>query len=285
MKRFIVKFNGGLGNQMFQYAFAKGIQEKTGLEPVFDMSFFKKRYARPFELGVFSIKPNEVLKFSDKLKLALIWKFRRKLEGKKFLSIKLISENDFGYCDYEIEPECYIEGFFQSEKYFPKDIRNEFVFKDELDKKNEEVAQLIKNSNSISLHVRRCDYVKKKRYQNMFATCSLDYYKNALELITKGQKDFRIFVFSDDKEWVKENLKLSYETYYVDLNSGKTSFRDMQLMSFCKHNIIANSSFSWWGAYLNKNPEKIVVAPKKWFNDDGINQKDIIPESWFRIDN
>ena len=285
MERFIVKFNGGLGNQMFQYAFAKGIEEKTGFNAVFDMSFFQKRYSRPFELGIFGISPNEISSFADKLKISIIWKFRRKLEGKKFLGIKFISEDDFGYVDYDIEPETYIEGFFQSEKYFPKNIKSDFVFKDELTGQNKEFAEMIQNSNSISLHVRRGDYVKKKRYQNMFATCSLGYYKRAVEIITKGQSDFKLFIFSDDKEWVKENLNLPYETHFVDFNSGKDSYKDMQLMSLCKHNVIANSSFSWWGAYLNNNPEKIVVAPQKWFNDEDINQKDIIPEKWNRIDN
>lgn len=285
MKRFIVKFNGGLGNQMFQYAFAKGIEEKTGFNAVFDMSFFQKRYSRPFELGIFGINPNKITKISDKLKLSIIWKFRRKLEGKKFAGIKLISEDDFGYVDYDIEPETYIEGFFQTEKYFSQDIKSEFVFKNELTGQNKEFAEQIQSSNSISLHVRRGDYVKKKRYQNMFATCSIDYYKKAVELITNGQSDFKLFIFSDDKEWVKENLKLPYDTCYVDFNKGKDSYKDMQLMSLCKHNVIANSSFSWWGAYLNNNPYKIVVAPKKWFNNEDINQKDIIPEEWNRIDN
>lgn len=285
MERFIVKFNGGLGNQMFQYAFARGIENKTGLKAFFDMSFFKKRYSRPFELGVFGISQNEISSFADKLKISIIWKFRRKLEGKKFLGMTLISEDDFGYVDYKIESETYIEGFFQSEKFFSEGIQKEFTFKNPLTGKNKETADLIQNSNSISLHVRRGDYVNKKRYQNMFATCSLDYYKRAVEIITKGQTDFKLFIFSDDKEWVKENLKLPFETVYVDFNSGKDSYKDMQLMSLCKHNVIANSSFSWWGAYLNANPEKIVIAPQKWFNDENINQKDIIPEKWIRIEN
>jgi len=285
LKRFIVKFNGGLGNQMFQYAFAKGIEQKTGLKAVFDMSFFEKRYARPFELTIFGIKPEKITKLTDKIKIALIWKLRRKLNGKKFMGMKLISEeNAIEYYDFDITEETYIEGFFQTEKHF-KGIDLGFEFKDKLDKKNKETADLIKASNSISLHIRRGDYVQKKVYQNMFATCSLDYYKRAVDIITKGQTDFKLFIFSDDIQWVKENLNLPYETVYVDNNKGKDSYKDMQLMSLCKHNVIANSSFSWWGAYLNKNPEKIVVAPQKWFNDVSIKQTDVIPENWIRIEN
>ncbi len=270
---------------MFQYAFAKGIEEKTGMSAVFDMSFFEKRYARPFELGIFGINPQKITSFADKLKIGIIWKFRRKLANKKFFGMKLISEDDFGYVDYDIKPETYVEGFFQSERFFPSNIQSEFEFQTDLTDKNKETADLITGSNSISLHVRRGDYVQKKRYQNMFATCSLDYYKRAVEIITKGNSDFKLFIFSDDKEWVKDNLRLPYETIYVDFNSGKDSYKDMQLMSLCKHNVIANSSFSWWGAYLNRNPEKTVVAPQKWFNDENINQKDIIPASWIKIKN
>ena len=284
MKRFIVKFNGGLGNQMFQYAFAKGVENKTGMKAMFDMSFFEKRYARPFELSIFGIVPDVAKTFKDKFKIGILWKFRRKLDGKKFLGMKLISEPCFEFCDMDIEPETYIEGFFQTEKYFEGvDIVKEFQFKEPLSGRSAELAKLMAESNSISLHIRRGDYVKKKVYQNMFAHCDMDYYKNAVELITKGDTSFKVFLFSDDIEWVKENLSLPCEMIYVDCNSGKDSYRDMQLMSLCKHNIIANSSFSWWGAYLNTNPEKVVVAPKKWFADESINESDVIPTSWVRM--
>lgn len=286
-ERFIVKFNGGLGNQMFQWAFAKGAEQRTGMKAVFDMSFFEKRYARPFELDIFGIEPEKISKFSDKVKLSIIWKLRRKLNNKKFMGIKLISEeNPLEYCDFDITPETYIEGFFQSEKYF-KDIDLGFEFKEELKGRNKEIAEDIENSESVSLHIRRGDYVKKKVYQNMFATCSLDYYKRAVDIITNihPRDNYKLFIFSDDIAWVKENLKLPYEMVYVDFNKGKDSYNDMRLMSLCKHNVIANSSFSWWGAYLNKNQYKVVVSPQKWFNDETQNQQDVIPEKWIRIEN
>ena len=285
--RFIVKFNGGLGNQMSQYAFAKGMEQKTGMKAVFDMSFFEKRYARPFELGIFGIEPEKISKLSDKLKLSIIWKFRRKLNNKTFMGIKLISEeNPLQYYDFDITPNTYIEGFFQSDKYF-RDFDLGFEFQNELNEKNKEISEQIKNSESISLHIRRGDYVKKKVYQNMFATCSPDYYKRAVDIITNihPRDNYKLFIFSDDIKWVKENIKLPYEMVYVDFNKGKESYNDMRLMSMCKHNVIANSSFSWWGAYLNKNHYKVVVAPQKWFNEDTQNQHDVIPEKWIRIEN
>jgi len=283
-----MKFNGGLGNQMFQYAFAKGLEKKSKLIAYFDMSFFKKRYARAYELSIFGIDLNKAESIYDRFRMGILWKFRRKL--KQFLGLNIYLEPCYEFSEevYNIKEETYVEGFYQSEKYFEDikdEIRKEFTFKIEFDEKNKQVADEIKNSKSVSLHIRRGDYVSKKRYQNMFAACSLDYYKNAVEIITKGQKDFKLFIFSDDIQWVKENLNLPYESVYIDFNKGADSFRDMQLMSLCKHNVIANSSFSWWGAWLNSNPEKIVIAPKTWFNDEDICERDMIPQSWIRIEN
>lgn len=286
----IVKFNGGLGNQMFQWAFARGLEKKTGLKVVFDMSYFCKKYARLFELGVFKINVNPVKNFWTKFKIGFAWKFRRLLAGKQFAGLNLYCEPHFEYDEkvFEVRPNTYIEGFFQSEKYFKhveKELREDFEFIPTPDNQNQAIIERIKSTEAVSLHIRRGDYIQKKRYQDVYSTCSLDYYKRAVEYITKTVENPTLFIFSDDKNWVKENLKLSYESVYVDNNSGIKSFEDMRLMSLCKHNVIANSSFSWWGAWLNNNKEKIVIAPKKWFNDESVVQTDIIPENWIRLEN
>lgn len=286
----IVKFNGGLGNQMFQYAFARAIEKKTGVKTVFDMSFFKKRYARPYELNIFNLNAKFVEDFWLKLKLKIIWKLRKRLNGKRFLGLKLYSEPNFEFDAevFNIDPNTYVEGFFQTEKYFKdieKELRTDFQFKNLPDDENQKLINKINATNSISLHIRRGDYVQKKRYQNLYATCSLDYYKKGVEYITKNFPTPVLFIFSDDIEWVKENLNLPYGSFYVSHNTGNKSYEDMRLMSLCKHNIIANSSFSWWGAWLNNNKEKIVIAPQRWFNDEKIIQTDVIPESWIKINN
>lgn len=286
----IVKLNGGLGNQMFQWAFARMIEKKTGIKTLLDLSFFEKKYARPYELGLFTLNAKFVEDFWTKLKLNIIWKFRKKLNGKKFLGLKLYSEPHFEFDEklLNVGPKTYIEGFFQSEKYFSdieKELRADFQFKPEIDQENQKLLDKINSTNSISLHIRRGDYVQKKRYQNVYATCSLDYYKRGVEYIAERFENPTLFVFSDDIEWVKENLKLPYESVYVSNNFGAKSFEDMRLMSNCKHNVIANSSFSWWGAWLNANKEKLVIAPCKWFNDDKIIQTDVIPENWIRLEN
>ena len=287
---FIVKFNGGLGNQMFQYAFARALEAETNTKTVFDMSFFEKKYARPFELDIFNVKVETITNFWDKLKLKLIWKLRKKLNGKKILGINFYCEPHFEFDEklFKLDKNTYIEGFFQGEKYF-KDIediiRADFQFKNMPNEQNQVLIEKINATNSISLHIRRGDYVQKKRYQNVYATCSLDYYKRGVEYIAGMFENPTLFIFSDDIEWVKENLQLPYEGVYVSHNTGNRSYEDMRLMSLCKHNVIANSSFSWWGAWLNNNKEKVVIAPKKWFNDEKIVQTDVIPKDWVRIKN
>ncbi len=289
-ENYYVKFNGGLGNQMFQWAFARSLGFAKEKKILFDMSFFSKRYARPFELDIFGINPPKVTNIFTKLKLAFLWKFRKKMNKKSFGGITLYSEPhvEFDQGLFELEPNTYIEGFFQSQIYFGliKDfISADFRFKNPPSGINKEFADKIANCNSVSLHIRRGDYVQKKRYQDMFAHCSLDYYRHAVDYIAEHCQNPTIFVFSDDINWARENLKLPYECVYVSHNSGKNSYEDMRLMSLCDHNIIANSSFSWWGAWLNKNPYKIVIAPQWWYSDKTIVQTDIIPQEWVRLEN
>ncbi|MDD3435541.1 MAG: alpha-1,2-fucosyltransferase [Candidatus Gastranaerophilales bacterium] len=289
-KIFIVKFNGGLGNQMFQWAFARSLEKKTSFQAFFDMSYFTKKYARPYDLEIFNVNPRKIEDFWLKLRLEIIWKLRRRLKNKKFLGLKFYCEPHFEFDEniFQIEPNTYIEGFFQSEKYFKEiedDLRNDFQFKNPPAKQNEELTAKIGTVNSVSLHIRRGDYVQKKRFQNLYAPCSLDYYRRGVEYIAQNYANPTLFIFSDDIEWVKQNLNLPYESVYVSHNTGKKSFEDMRLMSLCKHNIIANSSFSWWGAWLNNNPKKIVIAPQKWFNDENIVQIDVIPQNWIKLEN
>lgn len=288
--KYIVKFNGGLGNQMFQWAFGYALEKKTGVDTFFDMSFFTKNYARPYELDIFNVNAKFVEGLWLKLKLQLIWKLRKKLINKRFLGMFFYPERQFEYDKkvFRLKPDSYIEGFFQTEKYFKQyenEIRTAFTFKTKPENFNQYLLEQINDSNSVSVHIRRGDYVQKKRYQDAYATCSLDYYKRGVEYIAEKYENPKLFVFSDDIKWVKGNWNLPYETVFVDNNSGEKSFEDMRLMSNCKHNIIANSSFSWWGAWLNNNQEKIVIAPKKWFNDGRINQDDVIPSEWVRLEN
>ena len=130
------------------------------------------------------------------------------------------------------------------------------------------------------MHVRRGDYVNSPNTKAIYTHCDIEYYKKGLEIITKKNDNVVLFIFSDDPTWVKENMKFDFPTNYVDHNNADFNYEDLRLMSLCKHNIIANSSFSWWGAWLNENPFKQVVSPKIWINDLTINPNDINPPGW-----
>ena len=180
-----------------------------------------------------------------------------------------------------------MKGYFQTEKYFTnirEQLLKDFELNLPLNNANKEVLEKIKSTEAVAVHFRRGDYTKK-RVADKYGSCSVEYYKNAVKLIAeKTGKNLTVFVFSDDINWVKQNAKFDCETVYVDINSGKQGYFDLELMKNCKHNVIANSSFSWWGAWLNQNPEKVVVAPKTWMKVLD-NDYDIIPESWLRIEN
>lgn len=285
-----LKLNGGLGNQMFQWALARMIKSTTDMDVYLDMSYFKNKYARPYQLDIFKIEPTFVEDSPTKLKLSIIWLLRSFLNGQSLFGITLYSERKFNFEQRigKIKTNTYIEGFFQSEKYFKfvaDALRDDFKFGVVPNEQNRAMWAKIMSCQSVSLHIRRGDYVQKQRYQDQYAECSFNYYKRAVDAISKKYPDLKLFVFSDDIAWVKRNMQFPFETTYIDFNTGNNSYEDLRLMSLCKHNIIANSSFSWWGAWLNDNKEKIVIAPKRWFKDKKINQDDIIPPDWVKFDN
>ncbi len=145
---------------------------------------------------------------------------------------------------------------------------------------NQSMLDKIKSLNAISLHVRRGDYVNLTHIHGL---CDLNYYKRTIDYIASRVQNPHFFVFSDDIPWVRENLKIEYPFDVVDINDGKTAFCDIWLMKHCQHNIIANSSFSYWGAWLNENPDKFVVAPQIWFVENNDSFKDIVPKGWIRL--
>jgi hypothetical protein len=145
------------------------------------------------------------------------------------------------------------------------------------------IAEQISRVNSVSLHVRRGDYVANLKVAAIHGLCSKEYYASAIKFISKKVERPHFFVFSDDINWVENNFKINYPCTYINQNFSNESYNDLRLMSLCQHNIIANSSFSWWGAWLNCNSEKIVIAPKKWFANSDKRCDDLIPEKWVRL--
>jgi len=283
----IVRQWGGLGNQMFIDAYVESLIN-LGRTVKVDLSYFQY-FNKTYELkDIFGIERNiatrdECRKFGmfqlDKPHRVLRKTLYPLFVKPNHFIIKGNKNHVFLKHMIEIE-EGYVEGYFQSSDYFNtiKDkIRSNFIFPP-LDDENCRISELIKSTNSVSIHVRRGDYLKQDSSYNV---CGLNYFKNAINYIEKHISQPTFFVFSNDIDWCKNHLGNNKEFVYVNHNIGKNSFRDMQLMSLCKHNIIANSTFSWWGAWLNSYKEKIVCAPEFWFLPDF--SGDVIPNTWIKI--
>lgn len=285
----------GLANQMFCYAFARGLKHK-GLDVYIDQHSFKPRKEWAFEFvrlqdafPNIEIKPTPKGKF--KYSVGNGWKFRimRKLSN-IFGKEKYVIEPAFTYIpnmeNYATD-NCNYVGLWQTEKYFEDskdDVRKQFSFLPFDELKNIELAKKMQNENSVAIHFRKgSDYMKFDLYQGI---CPPEYYLKAIQYIKEYVDAPVFYVFTDNPRWVRDNIHgVKYTMVDWNPTSGKRNFRDMQLMSCAKHNIISNSTYSWWGAWLNKNPDKIVIAPEPWFNPESIYYKDnkIVPDSWVKM--
>jgi Glycosyl transferase family 11 len=295
----IAKITGGLGNQMFQYALGRQLAETHQTLLKLDLSSFESDY-RKYALHCFQTQthlatPEEIEDvqgiYGAVEKLTL--KITRKM-GFRSSALRLarkgvtLKENHFHFDPSILDASkySYLDGYWQTEKYFPSigDIlRQEFQFKYLQDSKSKHLSSLIGSTNSVALHIRRGDYVSNSKNLEFHGLCSLDYYGQAIQLMSDRVDHPHFFVFSDEPQWVKENFKLECPVTVVDHHSGDLSYEDMRLISQCQHQIIANSSFSWWAAWLNNNPQKIVIAPLKWFNNASADIKDLIPNQWLSI--
>ena len=162
-------------------------------------------------------------------------------------------------------------------------MREEFSFKQPATGRNLEAAAEIGACNAVSLHVRRGDYAADPVVMAMHGVCSLDYYARAVEYVLERVSKPVFFLFSDDPDWVRDHLKVRGSMRVVDQNGPDSGSEDLRLMVQCKHHIIANSTFSWWGAWLNANPDKLVIAPKRWFADGSLNTSDLLPTNWVKM--
>lgn len=288
---FVIQLMGGLGNQMFQYAAGRALSLKRNTPFVVDFDDPYIYAKRSFGLDVFNLEyqnatGSQLSKSKPKTKvMRRLYKWTGNDPDKYLYREK----KDFHYQPelFTCPDESYISGFWQSEKYFADiadTIRQDFDFKADPSDANKEWLSKIKRVNAVSIHIRRGDYVSVAHTNQLHGTCDLDYYQKAIDTIAGKVDNPVFFCFSDDIDWVKENLKTDHEMHYVDSNiSPGSGHEDMRLMSNCKHHIIANSSFSWWGAWLNPNKDKVVIAPKKWLNSSEIIVKDLIPDSWIKL--
>ena len=288
----ITELNGGLGNQMFQYAAARRLAEVNHAELKLNIENFKNDKLRTYELHHLNINAqfvayNDIASFKNKSKRQKIKSYIMQILSQK--RIHNIKEKYFHFDKSVLflSDNVYLQGYWQSEKYF-KDIsdiiRREFTLREPLSGESQRIVQKIKTSvNSVSLHIRRGDYISNPTTNSVHGVCPLQYYQESIQVLSEKLGKLSLFVFSDDPMWAERNLSYEYPMIFVNHNGAEHAYEDMHLMSLCMHNIIANSSFSWWGAWLNNNPYKVVFAPKQWFKKEEMNTKDLIPGSWIRV--
>ena len=286
---------GGLGNQMFQYAAGRALARARGQPLHLDISGFDGYgLHQGFELKhVF--KCEATIASDEEVRTILGWRaanaVRRILVRPGFAAWRgptFIVEPHFHYWRgiRDVPATAYLYGYWQSEKYFVDDVvalRADFSFRQPLSEVNTVWAERISRCTAVSLHVRRGDYVSDARTHAANGVCSLDYYRAATRHIAGCVEEPVYFVFSDDIAWAKDNLDIGYPCHYLDHNRGEESYNDMHLMSLCRHHILANSSFSWWGAWLNSSAEKIVVAPARWFAGGNRQVVDLFPQGWVTL--
>ncbi|MGA1868153.1 MAG: alpha-1,2-fucosyltransferase [bacterium] len=289
----IVKLIGGLGNQMFQYAAGRRLSHVLGHDLKLDISGFEKYSLRTYHLNVFNTEENfatadEIadLKGQRQRKVKCVLKFMKRRQRKS--APTYVKEKHFHFDPgvLNLQKGVYLEGYWQSEKYFidiKTLIQREFTIKVPQTIKNRELSKIIDSCESISLHVRRGDLINNPHTRLFHGTCDLDYYSRSTDYISQIVKHPHFFIFSDSPEWVRNNLHLTYPAILIEHNTPNKCYEDLRLMSQCKHHIVANSSFSWWGAWLGKNKNKIVIAPEKWFNTQECDTKDLLPTGWVRL--
>jgi hypothetical protein len=310
----IIRISGGIGNQLFQYALGRALSLRNNDELKLDISFYGLGIEpdRSFKMAHFNI-PNIsdiIATPADFNKVGIpaparqdvfskIWRvMHRLLESRKPLhKRRVVLEPKFGFCPeiLKIEGNCYLSGVWQSEKYFAgctEQIRKDFELAVPLSGAAAGMTERIRSAGdgSISVHVRRGDQVDDPKLLKKHGRLDRDYYLPAAEYAAGMVRSPHLFVFSDDISWCENNMLFNLPTTYVGAQTGSPTatetipdYEELFLMSLCKHNIIAKSSFSWWGAWLNKNPYKIVIAPKQRFGTETGESDDLIPGTWVKI--
>ncbi len=293
----VVQLSGGLANQLFQYAAAKSMALDRNVDLLLDVSllgrknFTELETPRNFELNNFlGIKDRIANEFDLSIfkkslqKNKFVYKYLTPIQRKNIYKEKYFHYNK-DICN--LGKDILLSGNWQSEKYFSRNIpyfKNSLTLKPELYKNVLGKAYELKNTKSVSVHIRRADYLRLKIILEWHGVLEKTYYQNCFNKMNSIiGSDYEVYYFSDDPNWVIENLLDIKNGEIISNTISKTAYEDFYLMSQCRHNIIANSSFSWWAAWLNDNPEKTVIAPKKWFDKGPKDTQDIIPNSWLKV--
>lgn len=294
----VVKLMGGTGNQMFQWALGRSLSLKLNVPLKLDLTFLLDRTPREnftfrdYELDIFKLEadfagPKDVARFispSNSIAMKLGTKIKRALSG-----FQVIQEPHFHFNPdiLNSSDNIYLDGYWQSPKYFAaieEQIRKDFSFREPMPELSMQMADELKKQTSVCVHVRRGDFVTNPEVNSFHGTVGLKYIRMGLDKIAKSVSDFKVFIFSDDLPWCRENLKFDYPYQFVaEEYKGPRFAAYMELMSMCDHFVIPNSTFVWWAAWLARNPNKIVITPKTWFAGADFDTGDLIPEGWHRI--
>lgn len=285
----IINLKGGLGNQMFQYALGRKLSLQNNDVFKIDTSGLESAKKvgdvyRPLTIDKFNIEKN-IASNEEVNRLKYPYGFLSRWWH--FIAQKLLRQYHVGWEPWVLREskDMYLDGYWQSYKYF-HDIRetilSDFTLVTPLSDAAQSIANEMAENNSVSILIRRGDYVSNPKANAVHGTCSISYFEKSIKHIQDHVDKPKWFVFSDDIEWVRENLPL-HGGYVFCSGPEIVDYEQLTLMSLCKHNIIANSSFGWWGAWLNRNPKKVVVAPTPWFNTHIDRHKDLIPETWKKL--
>ncbi len=289
----ITRLQGGLGNQLYQYAIGRAVAAKLQRPLLLDKRTIEPEAPqRHYDLGVFNIEERFV---AGHLAWATRWVGSARL-GATFQRIWPRAANyhylrdaqqgfDASVFDKHKGP-IVLMGYWQSYRYFEvikAQLQEELSFTSPLDSVNRDLIDELRGRQSVAVHVRRGDYVSNASFNQSLGTCDASYYLRASEYLREQHPDVSFYVFTDDPEWARKELNLAAPFRVIDHNLGNADFEDMRLMSNCQHLIIANSSFSWWSAWLANRPGKIVTAPSTWFVDDAVPYDDRVPLDWVRL--
>lgn len=274
-----IKLKGGLGNQMFQYALGRKLSLSHQVPLALDI---RNLYSdqRIYSLDKFCLSDIQIIKN--------VSYFQKKLGKLQKLFGRIEYQEPHFHFDNNIFSlnNAILDGYWQSEKYF-MDIRNillqDFQLKNPIQPTLQPHLHQIKEHLSVSVHIRRGDYISNPQANAFHGVINIDWYHQAINYINQRLDNPKFFFFSDDIEWVKHNFPNQDRFYYIPPSPSGYEHDDMYLMSCCQHQITANSSYSWWGAWLNQNPNKIVISPKQWFLDKNTDTKDVIPDSWIAL--
>lgn len=286
----VARLDGGLGNQMFQYAAGLALALARRVDLKLDCAPLWRSPNRHFALSSFRLRAG----FASRAEVLRL-RSRRNLRGVVSLLLRkplrtYIKERSFHFddsCLRTAPSDAYLDGYWQSERYFERaieEVRKDFSFRELPRGRTKELLEEIGSCRApVSVHVRRGDYVTSPSARAVHGTCGLDYYERALAFLDKKVQPDAHFIFSDDPEWARRNIRTRGTPTFIDHNGPSAAAEDLRLMQACGHHVIANSTFSWWGAWLSSRPEKTIVTPRRWFRSGDRREDDLIPPGWIRI--